>query len=108
MIEIKCVGSKQGGEAVYEMTDRGAVIGTAVTVRDGDTVTVCSCEAPDTALTDALFRAVLNAALSEGAVYALSASETVNAHAVRKGYSADFFHEPLNMKEFFSKFNCKG
>ncbi|MBQ3068717.1 MAG: hypothetical protein IJD01_02080 [Clostridia bacterium] len=109
MIEIKCAANERSdGRAVYEMTSGDEVIGTAEVQREGDTVTVLRCEAPDTSLIDALFRATLNAERGEGAEYALAGDRSVAEHAAKKGYSADFSREPLNIKEFFSKFVCKG
>lgn len=115
MIEIKCADKERtravcGDDAceLYEMLDRSEVLGTAVVRYTGDRAELLRCAAPDTALTDALFRAVLNAALANGASEAVSCDRAVVDHAAVKGYSADLATVPIPIREFFSKFVCKG
>ncbi len=117
MIEIKCADNERtsavcpaatASTRVFEMVDRTKVIGTAIAELAGTTVHLLRCDAPDGPLTDALFRAVLNAMMAEGATEALSDAPHLIRHAAQKGYVPDFAHEPLQIKEFFSKFVCKG
>ncbi len=107
MVEIKCAAEENGGFCL-EMTDRGERIGVAYMNVADETVELFSLNAPDVSLSDALFRATLNAARAEGAKFAVSQDTTVTHHMQMKGYAADLVDGYLEIDKFFSKFVCKG
>ena len=118
MIEIKCVDEQRALSVcerlrvpcgdVFEMTDRGQVIAAAVAVRQEETVSLAFLEAPDASLTDALLRAVLNAAQTKGAQTAQIEPLALREYAVKRKYLTNTDEKTLNIADFFAKSVCKG
>ncbi len=118
MIEIKCAAAEtvalcaqQGIKAdnIWEMTERGNLLGFSCVVRGEETVAKIShLQAPDSPLADALLRATLNALRADGVCTVLLMDENLKNHAAAKGYLPYSSEMRLEIDEFFSKSVCKG
>ena len=117
MIEIKCAETTVALAecerlglslcTVYTMTDRGERLGLACAKGDGEETNVLYVEVCDAALTDALFRAVLNAERAKGAKTAEISDSFLVAHAQKRNYDVDTVTKRLNIADFFAKSVCK-
>lgn len=118
MIEIKCAAAEtlalcrqQGIDAdnIWEMTERGNLLGFSCVVRgEGTAAQISRLQAPDTPLTDALLRATLNALRADGVRSVLLVDENLKKHVGAKGYLPYSSEMRLEIDEFFSKSVCKG
>ncbi len=117
MIEIKCAAPDQAAElctrvgeaaqVVLIMTEREVCLGFACMSYDGEEAVLSYLEAPDTALTDALLRAALNAARSAGMKTAQILSRPLCLHMEQKGYFSDSGSGRVEIANFFAKSVCK-
>lgn len=117
MIEIKCAAAEtaamlcaaEGVSAnkVLEMTERNERLGWCAAVTDGEEATVLCLRAPDTALTDALLRALLNALRADGVKTAHIAEEALGLFMQRRDYFSDSAERGIKIADFFAKSTCK-
>ena len=118
MIEIKCAADNAplfaarcgaAADTAWEMTERGNTLGFSLAIYEEDgSASLTWLEAPDAPLTDALFRATLNALSAQGVRQVRLKNEALCAFAVKKGYVADGGLVCIEIREFFSKSACKG
>ena len=117
MIEIKSADAEAlisyrkrhaAADAIWEMTERGDLLGYSCVKREEECARIMCLRAPDVPLMDALLRATLNALRAEGVCRAIIEDEQLVNHAISKDYIVSQNEACIKIEEFFSKSVCKG